>query len=78
MQRESLIKNSEIYFNPWDTIFEGNPRRILERGESVTLPPMFILQGEGDDHVLPVVQERFRRHVPGSRRRDLPRDLPRR
>jgi acetyl esterase/lipase len=59
MQRESLIKNSEIYFNPWDTTFEGNPRRILERGESGTLPPMFILQGEWDDHVLPVVQERF-------------------
>jgi acetyl esterase/lipase len=59
MQRESLIKNSEIYFNPWDTIVEGNPQRLLERGESVTLPPMFILQGELDDNVLPAVQERF-------------------
>jgi acetyl esterase len=59
MQRETLIRNSETYFNPWDTIFEGNPQRILERGESVTLPPMFILQGELDDNVLPTVQERF-------------------
>ncbi len=59
MQRENLIKNSEIYFNPWDNIFEGNPQRILERGEPVALPPMFILQGELDDNVLPAVQERF-------------------
>jgi acetyl esterase len=59
MQRETLIRNSETYFNPWDTIFEGNPQRILERGESVALPPMFVLQGELDDNVLPAVQERF-------------------
>ena len=59
MQRENLIKNSEIYFNPWDTIYDGNPQRILERGEPVTLPPMFVLQGELDDNVLPAVQERF-------------------
>jgi acetyl esterase/lipase len=59
MQRESLIENSEIYFKPWNAIFEGNPQHILERGESVVLPPMFILQGELDDNVLPAVQERF-------------------
>jgi acetyl esterase len=59
MQRQSLIQNSQIYFNPWDTIFEGNPQRILERGETVSLPPMLILQGELDDNVLPAVQERF-------------------
>jgi acetyl esterase len=59
MQRETLIRNSQLYFNPWDTIFEGNPQRILERGEPGTLPPMFILQGELDDNVLPALQERF-------------------
>jgi acetyl esterase/lipase len=59
MQRETLINNSKLYFNPWDTIDEANPQRILERGESVTLPPMFILQGELDDNVLPAAQERF-------------------
>jgi acetyl esterase/lipase len=59
MQREVLIKNSELYFQPWETIFEGNPQRILERGEPVSLPPMFILQGELDDNVLPEVQGRF-------------------
>mgnify|MGYP003290758858 CR=1 FL=1 len=59
MQRATLITNSQTYFNPWDTIVDANPQRILERGESVTLPPMFILQGELDDNVLPAVQERF-------------------
>lgn len=59
MQRENLIHNSELYFKPWETIFEANPQQILERGESVILPPMFILQGALDDNVLPSVQERF-------------------
>jgi acetyl esterase/lipase len=59
MQRDTLIKNSQLYFNPWNTIFEANPQQILERGEPVTLPPMFILQGELDDNVLPAVQEHF-------------------
>ena len=59
MQREHLIKASETYFKPWETIFEGNPQRILERGELVTLAPMFVLQGELDDNVLPAVQEKF-------------------
>jgi acetyl esterase/lipase len=59
MQRETLINNSKLYFDPWDTIFEANPQRLLERGEPVTLLPMFILQGELDDNVLPAVQERF-------------------
>jgi acetyl esterase len=59
MKRATLIANSELYFNPWDTIFDGNPQRILERGEALALPPMFILQGELDDNVLPSVQEHF-------------------
>jgi acetyl esterase len=59
MQRENLINNSELYFKPWETIFEGNPQLILERGEPVTLPPAFVLQGELDDNVLPAVQEKF-------------------
>jgi len=59
MQREHLIKASETYFRPWKTILEGNPQGILDRGEPVTLPPMFVLQGELDDNVLPAVQEKF-------------------
>jgi acetyl esterase/lipase len=59
MKRESMIENSRIYFNPWDTIYEGNPQLMLERREPVTLPPMLIMQGALDDNVLPAVQEKF-------------------
>jgi acetyl esterase/lipase len=59
MKREGMIENSKIYFNPWDTIHEGNPQQILERREAVTLVPMLIMQGALDDNVLPAVQERF-------------------
>ena len=58
-QWKEMIQNSKTYFNPWETIFEGNPQQILERKEAVSLPPMYILQGELDDNVLPAVQERF-------------------
>lgn len=59
MSREFLIENSKAYFRPWDAIFEGNPQFILERGERVALPPMFILQGGLDDNVIPEIQHRF-------------------
>lgn len=59
MKRASMIENSRIYFNPWETIHEGNPQLILERREPVTLVPMLIMQGALDDNVLPAVQERF-------------------
>jgi acetyl esterase/lipase len=59
MQRPTLIANSELYFSPWDSIIDANPQHILERGEAVRLPPMFVLQGELDDNVLPAVQEHF-------------------
>ena len=58
-QWAEMIQNSKTYFNPWETIYEGNPQLILERGEKVSLPPIYILQGELDDNVLPAVQERF-------------------
>src|SRR2546426_11262844 len=59
MKREGMIENNRIYFNPWDTIHEGNPQEILERREPVTLVPMLIMQGALDDNVLPAVQEKF-------------------
>ena len=59
MKREGMIENSTIYFNPWDTIDEGNPQRILERREAATLVPMLIMQGALDDNVLPALQEKF-------------------
>ena len=59
MKREGMIENSRIYFNPWDTIYEGNPQRILERREPVRLVPLLIMQGALDDNVLPALQEKF-------------------
>src|SRR3990172_9276026 len=56
---KEMIEYSKIYFNPWESIFEGNPQLIRERGEPVTLPPLYILQGELDDNVRPAVQEKF-------------------
>ena len=58
-QWAEMIQNSKTYFNPWETIYEGNPQLILERREPVTLPPLYILQGELDNNVLPEVQEKF-------------------
>jgi acetyl esterase len=54
-----MIENSRIYFNPWETIYEGNPQLILERREQVTLVPMLSKQGALYDNVLPDVQEKF-------------------
>ncbi|MGE5305621.1 MAG: alpha/beta hydrolase [Alphaproteobacteria bacterium] len=59
MKRPEMIQNTKTYFNPWETIFDGNPQHILDRGETVSLPPLLIMQGELDDNVLPSVQERF-------------------
>src|SRR6202795_828873 len=59
MKRVEMIENNTIYFNPWETIYEGNPQQILERREAVTLVPLLIMQGALDDNVLPAVQEKF-------------------
>ena len=55
----NLVKASTTFFNPWETIHEGNPLEILERKEKVVLRPLLIMQGELDDNVLPAVQEKF-------------------
>ena len=57
--REGMMNKTRRYFVPWESIFEGNPQQILERGEKVTLPPIFILQGDLDDNVIPAIQIKF-------------------
>jgi acetyl esterase/lipase len=59
MKREPMMRNNTTFFKPWETIYEGNPQRILERKEKVSLGPMLLMQGELDDNVLPAVQEKF-------------------
>jgi acetyl esterase/lipase len=56
---ETLINASKTFFAPWETIHDGNPQEILERGEKVSLPPFLIMQGALDDNVLPEMQETF-------------------
>jgi len=56
---ENLQKASKAFFQPWESINEGNPQKILERKEKVVLRPLLIMQGELDDNVLPSVQEKF-------------------
>ena len=38
---------------------EANPQLILERGESVALPPALLFQGADDDVLAPRTAERF-------------------
>jgi acetyl esterase len=59
MKRAEMMQKTKNYFKPWESIFEANPQQILERGETVTLPPMLILQGELDDNVIPAIQQKF-------------------
>jgi acetyl esterase len=59
MKRAEMMQKTKNWFKPWESIFEANPQQILERGEDVTLPPMFILQGELDDNVIPSIQQKF-------------------
>jgi acetyl esterase len=56
---EAMAKNNKVFFNPWETIHEGNPQEILEREEKVAMVPFLIMQGALDDNVLPEVQEKF-------------------
>jgi acetyl esterase/lipase len=58
-KRDSMIKNNQTFFVPWETIHEANPQEILERREQVTMVPLLIMQGALDDNVLPPVQEKF-------------------
>ena len=58
-KREGMMQNTKNYFVPWESIEEGNPQRILDRGEKVTLPPLLIMQGELDSNVIPPIQIKF-------------------
>jgi len=57
--RTEMVERHYVYFDPFEAIKEGNPQLILERGESVSLPPMLIMQGGLDDNVLPAFQVKF-------------------
>ena len=57
--RPEMVMKSKKYFDPWDSIFEANPMKMLERGEKVTLPPMLVMQGELDSNVPWQISDKF-------------------
>jgi len=57
--RDDIVESTRTFFTPWQTIWDANPTAILERGESVLMPPALIIQGTADDNVTPFLQERF-------------------
>jgi acetyl esterase len=56
---ERLKSSTEAYFLNEETMREGNPQLILERGEKVELPPTLIVQGTADNNVPMSISERF-------------------
>jgi acetyl esterase/lipase len=63
---EAPVKSTDIYFSPAGSLEDGNPQLILDRRESVRLPPVLLLQGSAgangvviDRNVSPDIQQRF-------------------
>ena len=61
-----LAASSEAYFLSQDTMQEGNPQHILERGEKVELPPTLLIQGTKDDNVPLAIPQRFETAFSGA------------
>ncbi len=59
-RNEGMVKNNKVFFDPWETIHESNPKEILEREEKLTLVPLLVMQGALDDNVLPEPTRRAR------------------
>jgi len=56
---DSMVRNNQTFFVPWDSIHESNPQEILDRKEKVTLKPFLIMQGALDNNMLPAFQTKF-------------------
>jgi len=54
-----LVDAHDAYWPSEAAMEEGNPQRILERGEAAGLPPAIVVQGTGDDNVTPDMADRF-------------------
>jgi acetyl esterase len=57
--RTPLIQSHDAYWNSEAEMGEGNPLRIVEAGETESLPPAILLQGTGDDNVTPDMADKF-------------------
>ncbi|HXP30787.1 MAG TPA: alpha/beta hydrolase [Stellaceae bacterium] len=56
---ERFLVAHRAYFADEAAMSEGNPQKVLERGEPVELPPLLILQGTTDDNLTPDMADRF-------------------
>jgi acetyl esterase len=57
--RDDILRSTEIYFVPPETIEDINPQRMLDRGERLKLPPVLLLQGTADKNLDHRMQDRF-------------------
>lgn len=48
-QLPSVLPNHDKFWRTEETMSEGSPVQILERGEAVTTPPVLYVQGEDDE-----------------------------
>jgi acetyl esterase len=56
---DRLVQAHHQFWPAESDMDEGNPQRILERGEPVELPPALVLQGTNDDNLTPDMADRF-------------------
>jgi acetyl esterase len=57
---DKLVAAHDAYWPDEASMAEGNPQRMLERGDALSpLPPLFIAQGTNDDNVTPDMADKF-------------------
>ena len=56
---DRFLQAHHAFFGTEAAMVEGNPQLVLERGETVELPPTLILQGTADDNLTPDMADRF-------------------
>jgi acetyl esterase len=57
---DKLVAAHDAYWPDEAAMEEGNPQRMLDRGDAKTpLPPLFIAQGTKDDNVTPDMADKF-------------------
>lgn len=54
-----MLRTQEAYFGNTTAMDEADPLRLLERGESVDLPPTLVVDGTSDDRLTPDGLGRF-------------------
>jgi acetyl esterase/lipase len=57
--KSEMLRSHHNYFGDEAGMQEANPQQILERGESVELPPALLFQGADDDVLSPRTAEKF-------------------